>query len=118
MVKIQTNKNKPEKYGTVPIDITYHRNGVGGKGFFAIRYDWHDDDLPSTLDNPFPVRRMYATITYKDDVDEFDETSCRVVDLDNHASNWRGDVLSKMVIYLIGKHMDTVFDWDYRKGGN
>ena len=112
-MEIKTNKNKPEKYGTVPIDITYHRNGVGGKGFFAIRYDWHDEELPSTLDNPFPVRRMYATITYKDDVDEFDESSCRVVDLDDLSTSWRGDRMSAKVSYLIGKYQDYAF-----KGGN
>ncbi len=73
-------------------DVTYHRNGIGGTGYFSVSYDWNDNGT---------VRSMVATIERNEDDDGFDETSCRVMDtLDPHLS-WRGDALAPNVIHRI-----------------
>ena len=97
-MEIKTNKNKPEIGGIIPLDINYHRNGVGGQPFTSLRYDWHDEDLESTLDNPFPTRKMIATIS------EGDDTTCRVIDIENPDICWRGDRLAKDILAVMNKY--------------
>ena len=77
-------------------NLTYHRNGIGGTGFFSLRYDWKDY---SGIE-----RRMLATIERNGEDDGFDYTSCRVMDIDNPDTSWRGDSESARIIYQIEKH--------------
>lgn len=73
-------------------DVTYHRNGIGGTGYFSVRYDWNDNGH---------LRRMVATIERNEADDGFDETSCRVMDTDNPHLSWRGDAEAPKIIHRI-----------------
>lgn len=63
----------------------YHRNGVGGEGFYAatIRCDGET---------------LLAMISYKDDGETFDDCSCRVVDPLDLTSHYRGDRIGDALI--------------------
>ena len=66
-------------------DVSYHRNGIGGEGFYAVLFDWKDDDGKK--------RSMIASV--------FDGSGqCAVYDVQELAAgniafacgnSWRGD---------------------------
>tara|TARA_R100001510_G_scaffold49931_1_gene48577 strand:+ start:1378 stop:1800 length:423 start_codon:yes stop_codon:yes gene_type:complete len=70
--------------------VDYHRNGIGGHGFYSVRYDWADYDGVE--------RRMLATIP--DSTDNW-TTECRVIDIDEPETSWRGDSLAPKIINMI-----------------
>ena len=74
-------------------DVTYHRNGISGIGFYSVRYDWADYDGVE--------RRMLATITPNSDIGGYNETSCRVIDIDEPQESWRGDSLAPKIVNMI-----------------
>jgi len=71
-------------------ECSFHRNGVGGLGFYAIRFQWKPDDA----DDP---ENFLATL--------FDEAgACAVISLDRiekcgvafaQGNSWRGDHFEK-----------------------
>ena len=72
--------------------VDYHRNGISGIGFYSVRYDWADyDGVP---------RRMLATIEAPPEHLSWDDTTCRVIDIDEPETSWRGDRLSDMIIHM------------------
>jgi len=73
--------------------VDYHRNGIGGRGFYSVSYDWADYDGVE--------RRMLATITPNNNVSGYDEYSCRVLDIDEPHTSWRGDNLAHKIIHMI-----------------
>ena len=77
--------------------VDYHRNGISGIGFYSVRYDWADYDGVE--------RRMLATIEVNNSED-FDEllpvASCRVLDIDEPETSWRGDQLAPKILNMIG----------------
>jgi len=92
-------KNKPAfaKNETRKVhQVDFHRNGISGKGFYSVRYDWADYDGVE--------RRMLATIEV-DDSEDFDEllpvASCRVLDIDEPETSWRGDSLAPKILHMI-----------------
>jgi hypothetical protein len=66
------------------LNIDYHRNGISGLGFTAVRFKYEDDST---------VRTMLATVTF-DDLD----CDCRVIDLANPSLRWRGDRFQEMLL--------------------
>jgi len=73
--------------------VDFHRNGISGIGFYSVRYDWADYDGIE--------RRMLASITPNNDIGGYDETSCRVIDIDEPETSWRGDSLAPKIINMI-----------------
>ena len=79
-------------------DISYHRNGICGKGFYAILFDWEEDKGKS--------RSMVASV--------FDgEGQCAVYDLAELlkgnitfacGNSWRGDHFEGALREAIEKH--------------
>ena len=97
--KEMTPKNKPAfaKNELRKVhQVDYHRNGISGIGFYSVRYDWADYDGIE--------RRMLATIEV-DDSEDFDEllpvVSCRVLDIDEPETSWRGDSLAPKILHMI-----------------
>ena len=74
-------------------DVTYHRNGISGIGFYSVYYVWADYDGVE--------RRMLASITPNSDIGGYDEASCRVIDIDEPETSWRGDSLAPKIINMI-----------------
>ena len=86
-------KNKPAfaKNETRKVhQVDFHRNGISGQGFYSVRYDWADYDGVE--------RRMLATIP--DAMDNW-TTECRVIDIDEPETSWRGDSLAPRIISMI-----------------
>ena len=83
-------------------DVTYHRNGISGIGFYSVRYDWADYDGIE--------RRMLATIEAPSSVihDTWNQSSCRAIDIDEPMESWRGDNLAPKVINMIVRHNNKV----------
>ena len=107
-MEIKANKNKPMR-GIIPQDITYHRNGVGGQPFVSMKYGWHDNDMESTLENRFPMRIKIATIAFNSD-HQYDDTTCRVIDVDYPHENWRGDRLAFDIIAVLRHYAPELED--------
>jgi len=76
-------------------DITYHRNGISGIGFYSVRYDWADYDGIE--------RRMLATVEINPD-HYWDRERVRVIDIDEPQTSWRGDSLADNIINKVVKH--------------
>ena len=98
-------KNKPAfaKNETRKVhQVDFHRNGISGKGFYSVRYDWADYDGVE--------RRMLATIEV-DDSEDFDEllpvASCRVLDIDEPETSWRGDSLAPKILHMIVRGIEV-----------
>jgi len=77
-------------------DITYHRNGISGIGFYSVRYDWADYDGVE--------RRMLATIENPPEHLSWDHTRVRVIDIDEPQTSWRGDQLAPKIVNMVVKH--------------
>ena len=76
--------------------VDYHRNGISGIGFYSVRYDWADYDGVE--------RRMLATIEAPPEHLSWDHTSCRVIDIDEPETSWRGDQLAPKIVNIVVKH--------------
>jgi len=76
--------------------VDYHRNGIGGIGFYSVRYDWADYDGIE--------RRMLATIEAPPQHLSWDDTRVRVIDIDEPETSWRGDRLAPKIINMVVKH--------------
>ena len=77
-------------------DISYHRNGISGIGFYSVRYDWADYDGVE--------RRMLATIESPPEHLSWDHTRVRVIDIDEPQTSWRGDQLAPKIVNMVVKH--------------
>ena len=72
-------------------ECVYHRNGVGGQGFFAIKFDWHYDNGSRG--------KFVATVLSSLDVNEYESETftgqCFVLQVKNGTvsvnDRWRGD---------------------------
>lgn len=62
-------------------DITYHRNGCSGRGFYSVRFSYDDDGFKPNM----------VAILPADLVDGTSFQECYVLDLNDPTSNWRGD---------------------------
>tara|TARA_R100000963_G_C4566434_1_gene53101 strand:+ start:49 stop:546 length:498 start_codon:yes stop_codon:yes gene_type:complete len=92
-------KNKPAfaKNETRKVhQVDFHRNGISGQGFYSVRYDWADYDGVE--------RRMLATIEAPPEHLSWDETTCRVIDIDEPELGWRGDSLASRIISMVVRH--------------
>ena len=73
-----------------PKKMGYQRNGVSGIPFYTLTFDWKDLEGDSGKD---------FVITFE--TDETDEEikleSCRVIDVSNPFSTWRGDMFGQAV---------------------
>jgi hypothetical protein len=62
-------------------DVTYHRNGCCGRGFYSVRFSFKEDTF-----QPNMVAIMPADV-----IDDKDFANCFVMNLNDPTSNWRGD---------------------------
>lgn len=84
------------------IESSFHRNGIGGNGFYAIRFQWKPEDSDS-------AENFLATL--------FDEAgSCAVIGLDRipsmgiafaQGNSWRGDHFESELRQHIKEHGTT-----------
>ena len=97
--KQMTPKNKPafakNELRKVQ-DVVYHRNGISSVGFYSVEYLWADYDGIE--------RRMLATIEAPPEHLSWDHSTCRVIDMDESYTSWRGDQLAPKIINMIVKH--------------
>ena len=69
------------------VNLTYHRNGVSGKGFYSTIISWEEkyDNTKEICEN------MLVTFETDSDDKEINTETCRVVSLDSPLESWRGD---------------------------
>jgi hypothetical protein len=76
---------------TRPILLKYHRNGVSGIGFYSLNFEWRN------IQSGESGKDFLATF----ETDETDENvkveSCRVINIKNIMSCWRGDNFGKAI---------------------
>ena len=87
-----TSESKPESTTDY---VDFHRNGISGQPFYAVRFNWVDENNIE--------RKMHATIAVEGDV-LLSET-CRVMDLDYTRMTWRGDNMAPRVMHKIQRHI-------------
>jgi len=73
-------------------DISYHRNGIGGIGFYSVEFLWADYDGIE--------RRMLATVEINPD-HYWDRERVRVIDIDEPQTSWRGDRMADLIIHMV-----------------
>ena len=79
--------------------ITYHRNGIAGRGFYTVEFKFKDGGRGSPLN-------MVATVT---DLKAQTEIECYVVQLSNPGKTWRGDRFYANVVRAI----ETSEPWNW-----
>lgn len=62
-------------------DVTYHRNGVCGKGFYSVRFSYQDDTFMPNM----------VAVMPSEAVDAKNCEECFILNLNDPTSNWRGD---------------------------
>lgn len=83
-------------------DITSHRNGVGGRSFYSVRFSYNNEGqfMPNMV-----------AVMPEDVIDHKSRNNeeCFVLDLNNPTSNWRGDDFASDVRTAIKTHNDDLF---------
>lgn len=87
-------------------DITRHRNGVGGVGFYGVRFQHADGEEPE--------RMMLGIVMDLDEVDEQIEAKgghynppTAVIALDDPTETWRGDAFNATLRAAIKEHTEA-----------
>ena len=81
--------------------INYQRNGISGKGFYVIKFNWNE---PGS--NDFGItnkcKHMVATVFEE-------EGACGVICLDDLKQCWRGDYFEAALRDAIKTHEDVTY---------
>lgn len=87
-----------------PVEISYHRNGVAGRGFYVVNFHWRDEGSKKQ-------RRMLATVFAEEDYTPNGLLSVLDIDETNQGNiafaqgnSWRGDDFELSLLRAIQQH--------------
>lgn len=72
-------------------DVTHHRNGIGGRPFWSVRFSFDNEG------------RFHPNMVAIIPSDEAARGECFVLDLNDPTSNWRGDHFEKDVKHAVAE---------------
>ena len=92
--------------------IDYHRNGVGGEGFYVVKFHDRSD---SETDDKVCRRDLIAVVFVQRDADGYTDAeatiqTCRIAVLEpaNVGARWRGDVFAPDIVKAIMRRESAV----------